>query len=66
MCNQRSIANTLVAARIPADQGCIIESESSALDERADVELGFREFVVDDGDSVEVVGYGISWVVQKK
>ena len=58
MCNQRRIANTPVVARIPADQGCIIESESSALDVSVDVELGFREFVADDGDFVEKVGSG--------
>ena len=65
MRNQRSIANTPVAARIPADQGCSMVSESSAPDERVD-ELGFREFVVDDGDFVEEVEYGASWVAQKK
>jgi len=39
-------------------------SEFSAPDERVDVELGFREFVVDDGDFVEAVEYGASWVAR--
>jgi hypothetical protein len=56
---QRSVANTPAAARIPADQGCIIESDSGALDVGVDVELGIRvEFVVDDDDSAEIYWSG--------
>jgi hypothetical protein len=36
-----------------------MESESSAPDVSVDAELGFRDFVVDDGDPIEEVESGI-------
>jgi len=46
--------NTPAAARIPADHGCIIESNSGALDVGVDVELGIRVDSVVGDDSAEI------------